>query len=399
MKREELHSRILGFIELTISLMGLIGCTSDETAEPVKVKTEAEVQLTGYVTGFEEAQGVTRTWTPPTGYSTLDNISDKNISVFLTQVDVPDGGFEEEFFFQRGDKWLVSNDMTPQGIYYIYGYIPHDRSIKSSIEPLSGKTYADGAKLTLENLPAITTNDICVIVGAKNGKSADDDYGLTTGQFKYVSKELKDPGPGDYGNFVFLLFDHLYSSINVSFSVDKNYNKLRTIKLKKVELQAMVLDNNNVKTELKRKTKAVITLRKKTDGTSPLIYNNTEQIVFTPDATSGKADEPLFDSAEGQALTTDFSDFTGCFMSQGISDFTIRSTYDVYDKNVTTEHPEGNLIRENCVAENKVNIQQLFSTIITASRGIKYTVKLIVNPTYLYVLSEPDLDNPTITLE
>ena len=59
MKREELHSRILGLIGLTISLMGLISCASDETAEPVKVKTEAEVQLTSYVTGFEEAKGVT----------------------------------------------------------------------------------------------------------------------------------------------------------------------------------------------------------------------------------------------------------------------------------------------------------------------------------------------------
>ena len=351
-----------------------------------------------YVTGFEEAQGITRTWTPPTGYSTLTDLSNKNISVFLTQKPADANmDMEEEFFFKRGDKWLYSNQMESGKTYYIYGYIPHDESIVSTIAPLTGGTYEDGAVLTLDNLPAITTNDICVIVGAKNGKSADDDNDLTTGQFTYVSNAPKDPGPGDYGNYVFLLFDHLYSCINLSFSVEENYNKLRTIKLKKLELQAKVL-NAGVKTPLKRKTRAVITLRKTTDDSSPLIYNNTEQIVFTPDATSGNADETLFTSDEGQALSTSPSDFLGYCMSQGISDFTIRSTYDVYDNN-GPGHTAGNLIRENCVAENKVNILQLFSSLRTASRGYKYNVKLIVNPTYLYVLSEPDLDNPTVTVE
>lgn len=342
-----------------------------------------------YVTGFEEAMGITRTWTPPTGYSTLTDLSNKNISVFLTQKPA-DANMEEEFFFKRGDKWLYSNQMESGKTYYIYGYIPHDESIVSTIAPLTGGTYEDGAVLTLDNLPAITTNDICVIVGAKNGKSADDDNGLTTGQFTYVSNAPKDPGPDDYGNYVFLLFDHLYSSINVRFSVDDEYNKLRTIKLKKLELQAKVL-NAGVKTPLKRKTKAVITLRKTTDDSSPLMYNGIEQITFTPDNTSANADEPLYTSADGYVLSTSLSDFNGCFMSQGVSDFTIRSTYDVYDK-------QGNMIREGCKAENKLDIHELYNTISTASRGFKYIVRLIVNPTYLYVLSEPDLDNPTIVV-
>ena len=395
MKCEELHSKVLGLIGLTISLMGLWSCSSDDSAEPTKVKTPEEVHLTSYVTGFDEAHGVTRAWTPPTGYNTLADITDKNISVFLTE-NPEAANMEEEFFFQRNDKWLVSREMMAGSTYYLYGYIPHDESIIASVVKLTGegKTYADGAVLTLENLPAITTNDFCVIVGAKNGLNEDDDNGLTTGQFAYVSKASKEGG-GDYGNYVFLLFDHLYSSISLSFSVEENYNKLRTIKLKKLELQAKVLNEvTGDKTPLKRKTKAVITLEKTTDGSTPI-----QSIVFTPDETSGNADEPLFVSAEGRALDTNFSDFTGCFMSQGISDFTIRTTYDVYDKNVTTEHPEGNLIRENCVAENKLNILQLFNPIKTASRGYKYTVKLIVNPTYLYLLSEPDLDNPAITLQ
>ena len=382
----------------TINYSLLTSCSSDEATAPA-AKKSTPVQLAGYVTSYEEAQetdkasrayGVTRTWTPPTGYSILDDLSDKSISVYFTQNPAA-ADMEEDFFFMRGDKWNLSKDIASAGTYYLYGYIPYDESIRASVAPLPESTFDAGAKLTLENLPTITTNDICVIVGAKNGTNADNDNGLTTGQFAF---EAKATGGNDKGsNFVFLLFDHLYSCINVRFCVDEDYDKLRTIKLKKLELQAMVLNEaTGVKTPLKRKTKAMITLRKTEDGSSPLMYNGAEQIVFTPDETSRNADEPLFYSEDGQALTVNFSDFTGCFMSQGISELSLRSTYDVYDK-------KGNKIREGCTALNKIDIQHLFSPVRTASRGMKYTVKMIVNPTYLYVLSEPDLDNPTITLD
>lgn len=379
-----------------------MGCSSEDQEEQ-KAERGVPVTLTSYVTGYEEANRanrangadrITRAWEPPTNYRAI--ASDNSISIFLTEGRLPEGTtLGEEFFYKRGEQWRVSTNLTSGDTYYIYGYVPYDVSIRPIIAKLDGENdYTNGAVLTLENLPAVTTNDICVIVGAKNGTSADNDNGLTTGQFAYEAKATEGDGKGS--NFVFLLFDHLYSCINLSFSVEENYNKLRTIKLKKLELQAKVL-NAGVKTPLKRKTRAVITLRKTTDDSSPLIYNNTEQIVFTPDATSGNADETLFTSDEGQALSTSPSDFLGYCMSQGISDFTIRSTYDVYDNN-GPGHTAGNLIRENCVAENKVNILQLFSSLRTASRGYKYNVKLIVNPTYLYVLSEPDLDNPTVVV-
>ena len=61
------------------------------------------------------------------------------------------------------------------------------------------------------------------------------------------------------------------------------------------------------------------------------------------------------------------------------------TTYDVYDR-------KGNLIRENSEATNKLPN-------LAAVRGQKVQVNLTVNPTYLYVLSDPDLDNPTITID
>jgi hypothetical protein len=74
-------------------------------------------------------------------------------------------------------------------------------------------------------------------------------------------------------------------------------------------------------------------------------------------------------------------------MPNGITKLVLTSEYDVYDK-------DGNLIRQNCTAENKLPVtpdEQWKS-------GNRIVVPLTVEPTYLYVLSEPDLDNPTIII-
>ena len=52
---------------------------------------------------------------------------------------------------------------------------------------------------------------------------------------------------------------------------------------------------------------------------------------------------------------------------------------------------KGNLIRQDCTATNKLPD-------LSAVRGQRVLLNMTVNPTYLYVLSEPDLDNPTIKI-
>ena len=76
----------------------------------------------------------------------------------------------------------------------------------------------------------------------------------------------------------------------------------------------------------------------------------------------------------------------------------LRTTYDVYDNNPSEGHPEGNLIRQKCVAENKIIPQQLFTNVSSLARGYMYTINLTIEPTYLYMLSEPDLDNPAVVI-
>ena len=78
-------------------------------------------------------------------------------------------------------------------------------------------------------------------------------------------------------------------------------------------------------------------------------------------------------------------------MPEGITTFVLTSVYDVYDKN-------SNLIRKDCTAENTLKIKELFDGQTVTKRGNKYNVYMTILPTFLYMLSEPDLDNPTVVV-
>ena len=100
----------------------------------------------------------------------------------------------------------------------------------------------------------------------------------------------------------------------------------------------------------------------------------------------------MFSSTNGVTLTTSYGEYMGHFMPQGVDKLKLTSVYDVYDK-------KGNLIRESCMATNTLILKELFSEQNESRRGCRYTIKMTIQPTYLYVLSEPDLDDPTVTLD
>jgi hypothetical protein len=89
----------------------------------------------------------------------------------------------------------------------------------------------------------------------------------------------------------------------------------------------------------------------------------------------------------------------GCFVPGDYHHFKLRSTYDVYDNNKTVEHPDGNLIRQGCQAENSFDLTKKFGNELQVTRGHSYSYTITVQPTYLYMLSEPDMDNPTLIID
>ena len=383
------HMGLIGLMGL-----GLMGCSSDEVAAPM-AEESTMVQVLGYVAGYEEPSGANesnraneanrtnRAWSVPSGYSLYEE--DNSISVFFTQDGKPTGvgaSPEEEFFFNNNGSWRVSKKDLAAETYYLYGYMPFDKSINATISSSAtaydNSSYSTGAVLTIGNLPTISPNDFCVIVGAKNGLDADNDNGLTTGQFAYAAQPTETAGKS---NYVYLLFDHLYAALRVRMKVYGGYDALRTIKLKELKLKTSVGE-----TATKKKTTATITLAKTLDGSSPI-----SSIVFTPEG-DAEAEGSMYKNDEGMTLTAENSTFISHFMPVDVTTFILESTYDVYDK-------QGNLVRQDCKAENTIRLSKLVTGQTVTRRGARYTINMTIRPTYLYVLSEPDLDNPTVVVE
>lgn len=394
----------------------LNACSDDPTPEGQRVKVEALSCSTGFEEVGNSSARTTRAWNP-SPYVTYDviygtngmfadqkDLVNKSIYTFFTN-DEKDNQEGILYYRETDTKWYLNTEIESSGSspYQVYGYIPKEDAEGATIASLEG-SYSTGAVLTINGLSTVTPSDICVIIGAKDGiadnnsYNEDEDHPYTVTGFAPGKFDVSFVGGDNATNYIFLLFDHLYSSMRFSFTVDANYNKLRTIRLRKLELIAYADDHGG---GVKAKYNATITLRKNESGTSPV-----ESVRFTPDNSSAYVAPTKLYSGE-LTLSTSSSDFLGCFVPGVNTYFKLRSTYDVYDKNVTETHPEGNLIRQGCQAENTIDLRDKFGSymdydnntgIYRTRRGYCYTYNIKVQPTYLYMLSEPDVDNPTITI-
>jgi hypothetical protein len=343
------------------------------------------------------------TWTPPTiegvGYKLFgelhpftgqDNLTNRNIGIFFTRDGETGTPQKDQFIYNQSEsKWLTTAKIDAGSTYYLYGFIPYVNDINASVTALNSETknFKDGAILSLNGMPSVTVGEVCVLIGAKRGSSPTNDHiitgevddgGIVRGKFDYYVTGLED-------NYVFLLFDHIYSALKLSIKVDADYGRLRTIRVKEMKLKPKNNGNN-----IKDKMDVTITL-KATNGSDPITD-------ITYAYTGGGADLevlPIYQTEAGNVglkLLTTPTDLYASFVPRDITDFTLESTYDVYDSN-------GNIIRENCRATNALNLGSLFGALGSSLiKGTMYTINLTVNPTYLYVLSDPDLDNPTITI-
>ena len=361
--------RLIGLI----GLMGLMGCSKDEEEQ---LSTVSSIEVMSYVAGFEENTFATRSWVPPTPYVPYDE-ADKAIGIAFTKNDEdPKLGH----FFTSSGKWRTNIDNIEPKTYYLYGYVPHFGGISMSItkRDVPNANYSEGAKVTLSNVPAVMPSDLCVVIGAKAGTGKETVEGLRRGDFAYKGSASAE------GNYVFLLLDHLYAALRIRMRVHDDYAALRTIKLKSLSLKTYA-----GATTSSQKTNIMVDL-KATDVSNP-DENPIQDITYTP--SGGEITEPLeFWSSESEELTTDFKPFVGHFMPDGITTLVLTSVYDVYDK-------QRNLIRKDCKATNTMVLSELLTKQETTRRGSRYTINMTIKPTYLYMLSEPDLNNPTVTVE
>ena len=332
-------------ILLMAMTMLLNACSSDESgAQTVTTGEEPvgkQVQLMTYAPYFTEKEAPRRA---PSGFTAYT--PDKTTDMGIYMIKDGDLSYKEERL-RYASKWFAFFEAEAQENYTVYGYMPKITGMSSSLSSVT----SDGATLTINGIKPVTADDICIITGVK-----ETDTGLKEGQFHWFMANAND------NFYMYLLMDHLYASVKFSLIVSEEYAQLRTIKLKTMTLSAN-----------KASVNAAVTLHN-TEGTSPITsvtYNTS---------TGDNCAAEIFNDAEGQALssTTPIA-VSACFVPTLSSDLTLFSTYDVYDS-------KGNLIRANCEATNKIpNLE--------ASRGQRVQLNMKVDPTYLYVMSDKDLDN------
>lgn len=251
---------------------------------------------------------------------------------------------------------------------YIFGFSPATAAVGSISPRIAGAAdYSGGAKLLLDNLNAVGGEDLCVVVGVKG--TADRYETPDFGTFLFEKQGTE--------NYVSLLLDHLYAAIEFKIKIGSRYHELRDISLKKMELQSS-----------KTVSQAIVTLTANTAGTNPIT-----KVSFTSKGASqtntvydyGTDDQ----TTTGLLLTADGTGFTSyCAPIEGVeSNLTLICTYDVYNK-------KGTKVRENCTAEN--SLSDLYG--LTIERGRRSVINLTVEPSYLYQLSEDELDNPGIKM-
>ena len=392
--------KLIGLTGLS-SIAGLVACSSDYEEErswqelPLIEATLSAPQFQ------QEEERATRSWVPPTSYLLYDDLyesgvhftslTDKAIDVFFaTTTEATLHGRLRYSSSQGIWKFATPPGIDPttitSGDYYAYGFIPREAAEEATLSLLDGvgKTFDDGAVLTIKGLESVAA-DACVIIGAKEGPDADHDGGLRAGDFQFhldTGKSIVDGKEVINKNYLYFLFDHLYSALSIRMRVNGTYHALRHIKLKGLKLRTQTSTGTPYKSDV------TITLRANNEGTNPI----NESVISYDNFVDGDTEGTIYSNSTGFDLGTDYSKFIGHFLPQGVTRLILTSIYDVYDT-------KGNLVRKDCSATNTLVLSELFSGQTESRRGWYYRVKLTINPTYLYMMSDPDLDNPTVSVE
>lgn len=268
--------------------------------------------------------------------------------------------------------WRSTVSVNKSTTYYLYGFMPSDAIARSSLSrPDGATTYADGALLTLEGVSVVGNDDLCVLAGVQDVRSETPSsvpVDIPMGQFEYLGK---DKGK----NYAHLLMVHLYSRLIFKVVVDNLYDQLRTIRLKKMEL---VVEGGDAVT-------VGVRLTPNYWGQNPVTLASV-----TTTATTTTTDHAFFESSDeaGSVLYPYAPLELSVQTLSGLKDkLSLRSTYDIYDKS-------GTLVRANQTAINKLD--EALAAIVAP--GDQLTLTLTVKPSYLYVLSDNDLDNPSMTI-
>lgn len=352
-------------------MLGAVSCEDNSDSD-----FSGEERIVNLITGgvYEREDGGELTRALPTGYVANSFTSDPgNIAIFMTQTssDPTITSITGVYRWKTGNEWTSNvairydvEDPSQDHSYYVYGYMPRQAGISPEISATDSR-YDNGATMTLKNASPVTAQDMCIITGVLTGVQTDpattpvsfkpiDEVDVKVGYYQYNATETD--------NGMYLIFDHVFSKMTMKMQVDESYNEMRTIKVTKM---AMTGSSPSINIQV------VYT----NNGSAPTV-------TVTQNSDTYSISEQIFNSEK--ALTTSPVDLTSFYCADVLTSVTLTTTFDVYDK-------EGNKLRSNCSTSNTIHISKM-------EAGKSYTLTATIKPTYLYQLSETDLDQPTVEI-
>ena len=272
-------------------------------------------------------------------------------------------GTQNGLFSYTGNVWKSAVEVIANHEYSVYGYAPANNGT-CNVTSISH----EGATLTISGLTTVNAEDVCIVVGVQQLESPSTPKNISLGKFDFTGKAEH--------NYINVLVDHIYASLQCQFKVDATYNAIRSIHVKKLELAT---------TKTYPSGKMTVSLAANESQSNPitsLAWDLDEGEPRDP-ITIFKANTNVPEIVLGTDWSVPFG--MGCYVPDtDVTDgMTLITTYDIYDR-------KDNLIRQGCKATNQVG-----NMLADHTRGQRVTLRISVEPTYLYQLSDPDLDNPT----
>ena len=330
----------ISHILVIMALLFAAGCSKDaaDNAESAQEPQPASLKVVG----------LTR--------ATSDNTDWDDIHIYLTSsgTQVAEGKFG---YASDTKEWSTHLKLkSGAGTFRLYGFMPDDPSLTASLQNV---TTVD-AQIKLENVNPLTTIDYCVVTGVRQVETASDHTSATRGMFSFDYYSYRQ-------NYINLFLDHLMSRLVFNMKISPTYDAVRTIKVKKMTLKLADISSMSV----------TVTFSDN-HGISAISYFPT-----------GAAANSCIIENEAKTLTTSPAAIcTGYMVPDNvfINKLELETEFEVYNK-------KGNKIAE------RTAVNKLTEPLAELQRGEERTLLLTIDPSYLYVLSDPDLDNPTITID
>ena len=283
-----------------------------------------------------------------------------------------DQGFATYSYSNGAGKW-TSNVYLAKQTYNVYGYMPHNGEANSIQPDLGSETGPSTFAMKWTGQPTFATKPVLASVGAakSNGSSSS----VADGSFEV---DVDKVGQEEKINF---RMNHLLAKLTLQFYLPKPYADKRKIEVTQVTLSGGqgVADRYDITCSYDASGALTTTYM-------PMQGASTSGITY-----------PYKDVA-GLLLTTTKQQFgTYYFVPDAVNRssnlMTLTVTYNVYDKN-------GTLTREHQTATNaKIALHKVNNVAQATQVAHEYTANVKVVPSYLYVLSDGDMQNPYIVLK